>query len=536
LAGVAVVLTPVAVRNAYVGGGFYVTTSQAGPNFYIGNNPRADGTYQSLRYGRGAPEYERQDATELAEHALGRTLTPAEVSSFWSGRAFDFIASQPIAWLELTMRKVALLVNAAEVVDTESQESHAEWSLPLRLLGVIGHFGLLVPLACFGIVATWSSRSRLWLLYAMTAAYAVSVVAFYVFARYRFPLVPFLMLFAAAGLVALPDVVRTRAVPGGMKAAAAIAVTAVIANWPILSKSLMIAITETNLAVALQAKGQPREAVNHYQRAIAIQPDYAPAYNNLGVAERASGDVDKAIDAYRRAVAMKPGYPDAHYNLANTLVDQGRQQRSNIFIAAGRTRFAEREETRHRTAANGKADEAMAGLAQRSSQIWPAKAHCNLGDCLRQRRPTPSFTFDAGRARRATAISTMISAACFWKLYSDGSHQKFRAAFAITLTPADRTTWVSRCVAGKIDDAIAESARGQAASRISDAQKNRDGFARARGTIAPQRHQHRSTCATSISSTQQLGTTCAAISATRCRSDRAASTAIALAGSSRISN
>ena len=67
--GLAIVLLPVAVRNYAVGGGFYLTTSQFGPNFYIGNNPRADGTYVSLRFGRGAPEYERQDATELAEHA-----------------------------------------------------------------------------------------------------------------------------------------------------------------------------------------------------------------------------------------------------------------------------------------------------------------------------------------------------------------------------------------------------------------------------------------------------------------------------------
>src|SRR4029077_16008695 len=200
-----VVLAPVAIRNYAVGGGFYITTSQFGPNLYIGNNPRSDGSYMSLRYGRGAPEYERQDATELAEHALGHTLTPAEVSSSWSVRAFDFRAAQPTGWLELTMRKVALLVNAAEVVDTESQGSHAEWSLPLRLLGVIGHFGLLVPLACVGIVATWPSRSRLWLLYAMTTAYAVSVVAFYVFARYRFPFVPFPFFFSSAGLVALPD-------------------------------------------------------------------------------------------------------------------------------------------------------------------------------------------------------------------------------------------------------------------------------------------------------------------------------------------
>src|SRR5207244_5564733 len=93
VAGVTAVLAPVAARNAYVGGGFYVTTSQAGPNFYIGNNPRADGTYQSLRFGRGAPEYEREDATALAEHALGRKLTPSEVSSYWTDRALEFVTS-----------------------------------------------------------------------------------------------------------------------------------------------------------------------------------------------------------------------------------------------------------------------------------------------------------------------------------------------------------------------------------------------------------------------------------------------------------
>jgi len=99
VAGVAIVLAPVAARNAYVGGGFYVTTSQAGPNFFIGNNPKSDGTYQALRFGRGAPEFERQDATDLAQHALGRTLTPSEVSSYWTDRALDYIYSQPASWL-----------------------------------------------------------------------------------------------------------------------------------------------------------------------------------------------------------------------------------------------------------------------------------------------------------------------------------------------------------------------------------------------------------------------------------------------------
>ena len=58
--GLAIVLAPVAIRNYAVGGGFYLTTSQFGPNFYIGNNPAADGTYMPLRPGRGAPDTNRK--------------------------------------------------------------------------------------------------------------------------------------------------------------------------------------------------------------------------------------------------------------------------------------------------------------------------------------------------------------------------------------------------------------------------------------------------------------------------------------------
>src|SRR4029077_8731711 len=72
-AGLSLILLPVAVRNYSVGGGFYLTTSQFGTNFYIGNNAKADGTYASLRMGRGSPEFERQDAIDLAQAAMQRT-------------------------------------------------------------------------------------------------------------------------------------------------------------------------------------------------------------------------------------------------------------------------------------------------------------------------------------------------------------------------------------------------------------------------------------------------------------------------------
>ena len=326
LVGLAIVLVPVAVRNYAVAGGFYLTTSQFGPNFYIGNNPQADGTYASLRFGRGAPEYERIDATELAEHATGTHLTPAEISSYWTSQALHFITDQPAAWLALMGRKAALLVNATEMLDTEAQESHAEWSWPLRVLGLVGHFGVLAPLACIGLVIGWRQRDRLVVVYVMLVAYAASVLLFYVFARYRLPLVPLLLLFAAIAVNGLPAWWRAQGTQVRGVLAAVTAAVAVLCNWPMLSKTEMRAITETNLAVSLQTEGHVDAAADHYARAIAIKPDYAPAYSNLGVMQRAAGKLDEAIATYRRALSIKGDYPDAHYNLANALLAKNNPQ------------------------------------------------------------------------------------------------------------------------------------------------------------------------------------------------------------------
>jgi len=403
VAGLAIVLLPVAVRNYAVGGGFYLTTSQFGPNFFIGNNPRADGTYMSLRFGRGAPEYERTDATELAEHAAGRALTPAEVSGYWTDRALAFVTDQPGAWLRLMWRKVALVFNATEMLDTEAQESHAEWSWPLRFGGLIGHFGLLTPLAVAGLMLAWRDRSRLAVLYVMLAAYAASVVMFYVFARYRLPLVPMLLLFASAGIAALPQWFRSADVRQRSVVAGAVLAAAVFSNWPMLSKPLMKAITETNLAVALQAQGMNDAAADHYRRAIELQPDYAPAYNNLGVLQRASGKVDEAIATYEQALSLKGDYPDAHYNLANALLEKNRPRE-----AADHFRIALRSIPDSAGAANNlgialaaedKPQDAVAAFrAAVAADPNAPVAHRNLADALASAGQVPEAISEFQRA------------------------------------------------------------------------------------------------------------------------------------------
>ena len=321
-AALSVAIAPVAAHNWRITGGLYLTTAQFGTNFYIGNHAGATGTYVALREGRGDPAFERQDATELAQQALGRPLAPSEISIYWRDRAMQFIASSPAAWIQLLAKKALLLVSDTELIDTEAQESHAEWSLPLRLTGWVGRFGVLLPLAAFGLIATWELRPTR-LILALAGAFAASVVLFFVVARYRLPLVPYLICFAAAGLTSLA---ATRTTPPRRRAIGvfALATAAVVAQWPTLPTSRMRAVTETNLGAAFQRERRNDDASHHYQRAIAIDAEYAPAYNNLGVALRELGRLDEAIAVYEQALRRQPEFAEGHFNLATALVERGR--------------------------------------------------------------------------------------------------------------------------------------------------------------------------------------------------------------------
>ena len=386
--GLAIVLTPVVIRNYAIDGGFYLTTSQFGSNLYIGNNPGADGTYASIRFGRGAPEFERLDAKTVAEASVGRELSPSEVSSYWTGRALGYITSHPLDWLKLTGRKILLLVNRTEMLDTESQESYAEWSTPIWVLSWIAHFGLLVPLAVLGMIVTWRDR-RAWILHALTITYALSVVMFFVFARYRYPLVPFLLLFAAAPFHSQPRNVFGRLFAQGWRRwqPAVVLAAAIFANVPMLSPVLMQAITENNLGTALQEQKRYDEAIGRHQRAIALAPGYAPAYNNLGAALRASGRVDEAIVQYKKALELQPEYPSASFNLANALLARGETGASVEQFRGVLEKSPQSVEARNNlgTALAAKGDMAGAAAAFRAAiaiDDRSAIAHRNLGNVL----------------------------------------------------------------------------------------------------------------------------------------------------------
>jgi len=390
-ASVVVVLAPVAIRNYYVGGELFISTSQLGPNFYIGNHSNAPGTYEPLVPEHGNAEFEREDATQLAEAATNRKLSPTEVSDYWLAQAFAYIRSQPIDWGKLMLRKVALTFNRREAVDTESIEAYAEYSYVLSILFWMS-LGIILPLAVLGAWITWHDWRRLVVLYAIVASFVASVVFFYVMARYRYPIVPMIMLFAGLAVSRIGDLRRV-SVRSWMPGLILAVIVAVLSNLPLkLDRdntkvyigselirigrpdeavallrqavaelpdyapahfSLALALdqigesksalteyetaarlwpddfrTQGALALALEESGQPEGALDHFREASRLRPDSAAAQNNLAIALHKANKAVEAIQFYEAALALKPDYVEAHTNLALALATAGQTDRA----------------------------------------------------------------------------------------------------------------------------------------------------------------------------------------------------------------
>jgi len=314
-AGLLLVLVPVGLRNLAVGGEFKLTTSQLGANFFIGNNPGADGTYGSVHKVIGEPHLEGADATRLAERETGRKMTPGEVSDFWLKKSWTYIRSEPLQWTRLLAKKWLMVWNAREVEDSDDFYIYTQWSALLAALGWINHFGVLTPLAAVGL---WVSRRRwrtLWLLCAMIAALALSVAVFYVFGRYRFPLVPLLALFAGAGIVESLKLFRNRAIYSLAAVGVVLLASAAIVNWPIYLFHGPGPVGYNNLSNAYYKQGKVIEAVRTALQAIQVDPDLGVAHYNLGNMYAAQGKFEIAKQYFERAMAIYPNYaePRAHY-------------------------------------------------------------------------------------------------------------------------------------------------------------------------------------------------------------------------------
>jgi Flp pilus assembly protein TadD len=278
-----------------------------------------------IRSGRETFEFERTDATEVAEQAVGHALTPGAVSSYWWKQSIDWIGAHPVDWIVLLGKKVLVTWNRAELPDSESLEIYADYSPVLRALALVFGFGLLVAAAAPGMVLAWRSSPRPVLLYLMLFGFSAAVAAFYVFARYRFPMVPILALFAGHTIAAASDALRARPRPKPDAAVAGAAALGLLVAClpPVVPPIGSRRLGYVNLAVGFASNGNQEAAAAAYRKAIALAPRIAEPHHDLAVVLNALGRSDEAAAELETAVRLDPQYAAAHEDLGALLAKRG---------------------------------------------------------------------------------------------------------------------------------------------------------------------------------------------------------------------
>jgi 4-amino-4-deoxy-L-arabinose transferase-like glycosyltransferase len=328
LAGTIVILLPVAVRNGIVGGVFLPTTFQAGTNFYIGNNPSANGTYQPIVPGKQMPEFERKEPIRIAEMETGHKLTPSQVSRFWMRKGLDWAGHHPADFLKLQVRKFFLFWAWHEWPDAVDYY-YVKTRSPVLGLPLL-EFGTVFLLALAGL---WLARRRLSSLLPVlvfTPAWMAATVVFFLFSRYRLPAVPPLIILASIPVAAaLGRLKKNRDIFAfGLLAALAAAYVAPHLTSPKPRQDLV----EYNLAVIYEKMGRDDEAAAHYRKALEANPSDFLSCLNLGNIASRRGDSKTAASWFEKAAEIEPDSDGVYTNLGSVYISLGDLDRASKFL------------------------------------------------------------------------------------------------------------------------------------------------------------------------------------------------------------
>lgn len=406
-------------RNVLSAGRVSPFSAHGGINFFIGNNPEANGGFMSIEGISWRPIQQSKDAVRIAEREAGRTLEPDEASLYWLKRGLNYLWTEPGDALRLYARKAALFWRHEEIPLNISYPLCRSFSWVLQL--PLFSFGLIAPFGLMGVALARRRDPAVALLQLCVVGYMVSVVAFYVSARYRLPAVPFLVLLGSAALFRIADGFRHRSFRPAF-----ISILIGLLLWiginlesshfkladPMialhhynvgvryrkmgqeekaeeelrtsLSLNPGFALTHKQLGELLLSSGNKREAEKHLLAAVRIQPDLTETHLALGSLWQAEGKRERALAHYAQALKIRPDFPEAHNNMGNVLAAEGKWEEALRHYHEA-LRLRPRSGSVHRNlgdafAAMGKHEKALSHY-QAAIQIDPASgaSYLNLG-------------------------------------------------------------------------------------------------------------------------------------------------------------
>ncbi|MCB9850176.1 MAG: glycosyltransferase family 39 protein [Phycisphaerales bacterium] len=315
-------ILPITVLNYVRGGDAVLISWQGGPNFYIGNNEYTDGKTARLPGARRDWWGLKEDVVYIAERSTGHSLKPSEVSRFYYKKALRFMRRSPAHAAGLMWQKFQYFWNDLEVPSvsnmyffTARYAPFVRW-LPLR-------FGIVAPLAVLGFWYSRQQMGRSLPLLVFTLLYVASVIVFFVNCRFRIPVLPLFIIYAAVGASHLWMLATRRDWHRLIVGCAAFALLYVFMNPGIPQAYIDAPGARCTVARALMIKGMLSEAYDECADVIRIDPNYPSAYITQGLICGKRGDIACAEERFRKALEVDPAAP-VHEFLVEMYVTQER--------------------------------------------------------------------------------------------------------------------------------------------------------------------------------------------------------------------
>lgn len=204
------VILGVSARNYTIEQHFSPFSTQGGLNFYIGNHSGSTGVFMTPEGVSAVPQYQVKSSIQHAEKQMGKALGPQGASDYWMKQGMEYIAENPFDFIALTLKKTTLFWHHEAVYQNVDIEQ-CKKLIPLLQVPFLS-FGLVAPLGLLGCFL-WVMRRRkepnvlLVLLY--IGVYMAGTVIFFITARFRLPVVPFLIVAGAYGSKAIFDALVT---------------------------------------------------------------------------------------------------------------------------------------------------------------------------------------------------------------------------------------------------------------------------------------------------------------------------------------
>jgi len=361
---------PPLIHNVRADGSWVPISTYAGINFYIGNRLSSNGyTASTPRRYEFFGEY--QDSVELfarrkAEAMAGRPLNGAQIQRFWLNRTWEAISTHPAHFVRLLLKKFVLFWNGYEIRNNKDIYFALKFTPVLDWIHRFWNFRVLAPLGLLGIVLAMLCRRSaevLWLGLGV-GAHMVSVVLFFVCDRYRLPVAPMLIVFAAAASTILWRWAKERRWRPLGPAVAALTVLAVLVNVRWFDMSPAVPYKDLwNVANCYKRKGRLDEALRWYKRFIKANPNFADGWNNLGELYVRLDRVRDALECFERAARC-----DRRLSMPLNNIGYCRLRLGDPEGALAAYEEALRREPLNRLARNGRA-EALAALGRRSEAL-----------------------------------------------------------------------------------------------------------------------------------------------------------------------